>query len=168
MVTHERRTGRSLSGAGSRAISWGRFRRRVPRPAMGAETIDHLEERRIEDSADLGFDALRQAAPERLGHAAGNGGLGVCVAAEGDGEAEGVHEVVGVEESDEGLGHGALAGDVEAVVGADGRDGAVEVVGEAGGDPVANLLLGRAGAGEVGSVQRHRVLRSYTVTSRGP
>jgi hypothetical protein len=42
-----------------------------------------------------------------------------------------VLEVVGVEEGDEGLGDRSLAGDVEAVAGADGGDGAIEVVAEA-------------------------------------
>ncbi len=87
-----------------------------------------------QDAVNLGVEVGWNAAPERLGHSAGDGGLGVGVAAEGDDQAQGVLEVVGVEEGDEGLGDGALAGDVEAVAGADVCDGAVEVVAEAGCD----------------------------------
>ena len=83
-----------------------------------------------------------------LGHGAGDGRLGVGVASEGDGEPDGVLVVVGVEEGDEGLGDRALAGDIEAVVGADVSDGSVEVVAEAVGDFAADVFFGGTGAGE--------------------
>ena len=63
---------------------------------------------------DLGLELGWQAAPVGLGDGARDGGLGVGVTAKGDDQAEGVLIVVGVEEGDEGLGDGALAGLVEA------------------------------------------------------
>jgi hypothetical protein len=52
------------------------------------ESINHPQQGRIEHVPYLDLDALRQAAPEGLGHTAGDGGLGVGIGAEGDGELE--------------------------------------------------------------------------------
>ncbi len=124
--------------------SRGRSSPAVPR----CKPVDDGGHARRQAAAGLGFEVGWQAAPKSLGHGAGDGRLGVGVASEGDGEAEGVLVVVGVEEGDEGLGDRSLAGDVEAVVGADVTDGAVEVVAEAVGDFAADLGLGGTGSGE--------------------
>ena len=51
----------------------------------------------------------------RLGDAAGDGSQGVAVAAQGDGVADGVLEVLALQKGDDGLGDGFLAGLVELI-----------------------------------------------------
>ena len=63
--------------------------------------------------------------------APGDAGLGVGVAAEGDGQPHRLHPVVGLQDADQGLGHRSLAGDVEGVARPDRRRGAVEIIAEA-------------------------------------
>ncbi len=113
--------------------------------AKGSDDPGHVGR---EEAIDLGLDVLWDAVPVCLDHGAGDGSLSVGVTAEGDDEAEGVLEIVGVEEGDERLGDRALAGLVEVVVGSDLGDGAVEVVAEAVGDFAADLFFGGTGAGE--------------------
>jgi len=71
----------------------------------------------------VGRDAV-----EGLGNAAGDGGKGVAVAAEGDGIADGILKGDGFEKGGHGLRHGGLAGFVEAVVGADLIEGEIDGV----------------------------------------
>lgn len=52
------------------------------------------------------------------------------------------------QEGDQGLGHRPLAGDIEAVAGADGIQGACEIVAEAVLDLGLDRFLGRAGTGQ--------------------
>ena len=86
----------------------------------------------------------RDCAVEGVGDGAGDAGDGVAVATKGDGFAEGVFEVCGIEEGDNGFGDGALAADIEFVGGADGFDGAVEIVGELGLEEGADFFFGLA------------------------
>src|SRR5918993_5859801 len=65
---------------------------------------------------------------ERLGDPARDSGLRVCVTAERDGEADGGLDAVTLEERRDRLRHGALAGDVELVAGANVIERPREVV----------------------------------------
>lgn len=74
-------------------------------------------------AGDLVEDYIGDGGVEGFGDATGDGGLGVGVAAEGDGVSDGIFEVGGVEESDDGLGNGAGASEIGAIAGADGVNG---------------------------------------------
>ena len=93
----------------------------------------------IEQSQCFCGDLFRNA-EECFGDAAGDAGQGVAVAAQGDGVADRVFEVFGLEEGDNRLGDRALAGDVVFVDGADLGQGSGEVVGELPGDELSDLF----------------------------
>ena len=65
---------------------------------------------------------------ETLGQAARDRGEGIAVAADRDGVADGLLESLGLQEGDDGLGHGPLAGHVELIIGSDGVEREVQVV----------------------------------------
>jgi hypothetical protein len=94
------------------------------------ERVDHFEELRGQERADGGDDVFRQIAMEGFGDGTRDGGERVGVAAERDGETNGVLGVRRFEECDQRLRDRALARFVECVSGADAVDRAREVVSE--------------------------------------
>ena len=76
--------------------------------------MDHIQQRGVQIGKGLFLDPIGNAVC-RLGNAAGDGGQGVAVAAQGDGVADGVLKAPAFQEGDDGLGDGLLAGLVELV-----------------------------------------------------
>ena len=60
----------------------------------------------------------------------GDAGHRVCVATEGDGADDGIHERLRFEETDNGFGHALVAGGLEGVVRTDLIGGAMEIIAE--------------------------------------
>ena len=90
-----------------------------------------------------------QRAVEGFGDAACDAGEGVAVAAQGDGFADGIDVVLGVQEADDGLGHGTLAAAFPLVDGVPIVVRLVEVVEVFLFDVVADLLLALPCPGQV-------------------
>ena len=60
----------------------------------------------------------------------GDAGHRVCVATEGDGADDGIHERFGFEEADDGFGHALVAGGLESIFRTDLIGGAMEIIAE--------------------------------------
>lgn len=80
----------------------------------------------------------------RLGNAAGDGGQGIAVAAQGDGIADRVLKIPAFQECDDGLGHRLLAGHVETIARTDRIQGPGQVVAVFPFDVGLDVLLARS------------------------
>lgn len=89
--------------------------------------MNHIQQRVVQIGESLFLDPIGDSVC-RLGDAAGDGGQGVAVTAQGDGVADGVLKVPALQKGDDGLGDSLLAGLVELVARPDLIQGPGQVV----------------------------------------
>lgn len=89
--------------------------------------MNHIQQRGVQIGEGLFLDPIGDAVC-RLGDAAGDGGQGVAVAAQGDSVANGVLKVAALQKGDDGLGYSLLAGLVELVARPDLVQGPGQVI----------------------------------------